>query len=112
MPRLQSNTHSPSESNSENNSQAARGLDAPRISHVVNFLSLPSSPSHYAHRAGRCARGPDATGFVVSVTRRRDAHVLDKYEQRLGVPIHKIEPRRGDLVLLDDQDDARPTTSE
>ena len=38
---------------------AARGgLDCPRVTHVVNYLSAPSSASHYAGRAG--PRGPRA----------------------------------------------------
>ena len=38
----------------------ARGLDIPGLTHVVN-LELPTDPSHYVHRAGRCGAGAEGT---------------------------------------------------
>jgi superfamily II DNA/RNA helicase len=35
---------------------AARGIDVPRISHVINF-GLPMKPEDYTHRIGRTGRG-------------------------------------------------------
>ena len=34
---------------------AARGLDFPDLTHVINF-ELPTDAQHYVHRAGRCGR--------------------------------------------------------
>ena len=81
---------------------AARGLDAPAVTHVINFLNLPSSPGHYAHRAGRTGRGPVSTGFVLTIARPRDTRLLQKLQHDLGITIHTVEPRFGDLRILSD----------
>jgi len=44
---------------------AARGLDLPALSHVVNYDFPPSLPM-YAHRVGRAARGEGQTGTALS----------------------------------------------
>jgi ATP-dependent RNA helicase RhlE len=43
---------------------AARGIDIPNVSHVVNF-DLPDVPEQYVHRIGRTARA-GATGIAVA----------------------------------------------
>jgi ATP-dependent RNA helicase RhlE len=43
---------------------AARGIDIPGVSHVVNF-DLPDVPEHYVHRIGRTARA-GADGIAVA----------------------------------------------
>ena len=43
---------------------AARGIDIPGVSHVVNF-DLPDVPEHYVHRIGRTARA-GATGIAIA----------------------------------------------
>jgi len=80
---------------------AARGLDAPAISHVINYLSLPSSAGHYAHRGGRTARGPRGkSGFVLTIARARESRIIDKLQCDLGLTIYPVETRLGSLVLL------------
>ena len=43
---------------------AARGIDIPGVSHVVNF-DLPDVPEQYVHRIGRTARA-GATGIAIA----------------------------------------------
>jgi len=43
---------------------AARGIDIPAVSHVVNF-DLPDVPEQYVHRIGRTARA-GATGIAIA----------------------------------------------
>uniref|UniRef100_A0A7S3E5X5 RNA helicase n=1 Tax=Rhodosorus marinus TaxID=101924 RepID=A0A7S3E5X5_9RHOD len=64
---------------------AARGLDLPEVSIVVN-LDLPTDSDHYIHRAGRCGRA-GAEGTVVSLTTKENAFVVSKLEKEMGVDI-------------------------
>jgi ATP-dependent RNA helicase DeaD len=52
---------------------AARGIDVPHISHVINF-DLPSVPEDYVHRIGRTARngaGGEAVSFITPEDRQQ-----------------------------------------
>lgn len=79
---------------------AARGIDAPSVSHVVNYLSLPSTPSQYAHRAGRAGRSPDSAGFVVTIAPPADSRKIDVLQRDLGVTIHPLNPAQGSLLVI------------
>ena len=57
---------------------AARGLDIPDVSHVINF-DVPESPETYVHRIGRTGRAGKEGNAITLITRR---------EVRL---IHQIE---------------------
>jgi len=79
---------------------AARGLDAPLLTHVVN-LDLPTDASHYAHRAGRCGRG-GRPGVVINLTTSpQERNVPQKFADQLGVQMHVVEPRSGKLNIID-----------
>mmetsp|Transcript_21016 Transcript_21016/g.72614 ORF Transcript_21016/g.72614 Transcript_21016/m.72614 type:complete len:622 (+) Transcript_21016:3-1868(+) len=78
----------------------ARGIDAARISHVINYEHLPSSVTHYAHRAGRTGRGPQGTGVVVTITMKQSERILDNIAKTLNVKMHAVEPRDGVLEIL------------
>lgn len=79
---------------------AARGLDAPLLTHVIN-LDLPTDSSHYAHRAGRCGRG-GRPGVVINLTTSpQERNVPNRFADALGIEMHPVEPREGKLVLLD-----------
>lgn len=74
----------------------ARGLDVPRLSHVVN-LDLPTDGDHYVHRAGRCGRA-GGTGLVVNVATPESAWVVGKLAAAVRVEIAAVELRGGVVV--------------
>ncbi|HEV7574668.1 MAG TPA: DEAD/DEAH box helicase [Caldimonas sp.] len=58
---------------------AARGIDVPTISHVVNY-GLPMKPEDYVHRIGRTGRaGRD--GLAVTLAERMDAGMIRRIQQ-------------------------------
>jgi ATP-dependent RNA helicase RhlE len=61
---------------------AARGLDIPRIQHIINF-DMPETVEDYIHRAGRTARGT-AAGLVSSIATWRNKPLLKELERTLG----------------------------
>jgi ATP-dependent RNA helicase DeaD len=58
---------------------AARGLDIPRLSHVINY-DLPSSPESYVHRIGRVGRA-GREGAAVTLIEPREHRLLRNIEQ-------------------------------
>jgi ATP-dependent RNA helicase RhlE len=66
---------------------AARGIDIPAISHIVNF-AVPETVEDYIHRAGRTARG-DATGLVSSIATWQDLARIREIEKSLGIEIQR-----------------------
>ncbi|KAK9821649.1 hypothetical protein WJX74_004202 [Apatococcus lobatus] len=77
---------------------AARGLDVPECDVVFN-LELPSSPGHYAHRAGRTGRF-DRPGWVVSIADERDLFVLDKFSRKLVIRIPEAKAESGQWSVV------------
>jgi ATP-dependent RNA helicase RhlE len=67
---------------------AARGLDVPEVTHVVNF-DLPHTPEDYIHRIGRTARA-EASGRASSFAAYDERDQLRAIERHLGhaVPRH------------------------
>lgn len=61
---------------------AARGLDIPEVSMVVNY-DLPRAPDDYIHRVGRTARA-GRKGDAVSFVGQRDVDLVLAIEQRVG----------------------------
>ena len=58
---------------------AARGIDVPSISHVINY-GLPMKPEDYVHRIGRTGRaGRD--GLAVTLAERMDAGMIRRIQQ-------------------------------
>lgn len=70
---------------------AARGIDIPNISHVINF-ELPNEPESYVHRIGRTARA-GAEGIAYSfceAQERNDLREIEKLiKQKIPVAEHK-----------------------
>jgi ATP-dependent RNA helicase DeaD len=58
---------------------AARGLDIPSVSHVVNY-DVPSSPEVYVHRIGRTGRA-GREGAAVTIVEPREQRLLRNIEQ-------------------------------
>ena len=76
---------------------AARGIDVPTISHVVNY-GLPMKPEDYVHRIGRTGRaGRD--GLAVTLAERMDTGMIRRIQQFTTQPIpvatiDGLEPKR------------------
>jgi len=58
---------------------AARGIDVPDITHVINY-DMPRSADVYVHRIGRTARG-GKKGTAVSIIEAHDIDILAKVER-------------------------------
>lgn len=68
---------------------AARGIDIPAITHVINF-DLPPNIEDYVHRIGRTGRA-DAKGIAVSLALFKDKRLVERIEQFTGKTIEKLE---------------------
>ena len=66
---------------------AARGLDIPDVSHVINF-DLPEAPDAYIHRIGRTAR-MGKSGEALSLVMPEDAASLRDIERTLGLRLER-----------------------
>jgi ATP-dependent RNA helicase DeaD len=58
---------------------AARGLDIPRLSHVVNY-DVPASPEMYVHRTGRTGRA-GREGVAITLVQPREERMLRQIEK-------------------------------
>jgi ATP-dependent RNA helicase DeaD len=58
---------------------AARGLDIPHVSHVINF-DVPSAPEAYVHRIGRTGRA-GREGVAITIVEPREQRLLRNIEQ-------------------------------
>jgi ATP-dependent RNA helicase RhlE len=72
---------------------AARGLDVPAISHVVNY-DLPDSAADYVHRIGRTGRAGRA-GTAVSFISADQRHLVRGIEQVTG---RSLDPNGAAIV--------------
>ncbi|RKH64152.1 DEAD/DEAH box helicase [Corallococcus llansteffanensis] len=61
---------------------AARGLDIPRLSHVVNF-DVPNAPEAYVHRIGRTGRA-GREGVAITLLEPREHRLLRNIERLTG----------------------------
>ena len=61
---------------------AARGLDIPSITHVINY-DLPESAEEYVHRIGRTARMGNR-GTAISFVGEWDLDNLDRVLSKVG----------------------------
>ena len=78
---------------------AARGIDVPTISHVINF-GLPMKAEDYVHRIGRTGRA-GRTGLAVTLAERRDSGMIRRIQryttQRIpAATIAGLEPKRAE----------------
>jgi ATP-dependent RNA helicase DeaD len=61
---------------------AARGLDLPTVSHVMNF-DMPEDVETYVHRVGRTARAGQ-TGTAITLVGQYDMEMFDRLSRVLG----------------------------
>jgi len=66
---------------------AARGLDIPGVSHVINF-DLPEEPENYIHRIGRTAR-MGREGHAISLVTPEERIALGRIERALGITLER-----------------------
>ena len=71
---------------------AARGLDIPEVSHVINY-DMPQNMEEYIHRIGRTAR-MDADGTAITFVTEWDMEMLDMIMDTVGDDL-----QRGPLPL-------------
>jgi superfamily II DNA/RNA helicase len=82
---------------------AARGIDVPTISHVINY-GLPMKEEDYVHRIGRTGRAGRA-GLAVTLAERRDSGMVQRIQrfttQRIPMAvIPGLEPRRPEPTAM------------
>jgi superfamily II DNA/RNA helicase len=70
---------------------AARGIDVPTISHVVNY-GLPMKAEDYVHRIGRTGRA-GRNGLAVTLAERMDVGMIRRIQQftTQSIPVSAIE---------------------
>ncbi|MBA4800371.1 MAG: DEAD/DEAH box helicase [Euryhalocaulis sp.] len=68
---------------------AARGLDIPEVSHVLNY-DPPHSSDDYVHRIGRTGRA-GKSGEAITIATSEDSKRLASIEQMLGGPIPALD---------------------
>lgn len=76
---------------------AARGLDIPDLTHVINF-ELPTDAPHYVHRVGRCGRA-GRQGLVMNFATPETKFVIRRFGKKLGVKVMDCEIREGQVFL-------------
>lgn len=64
---------------------AARGLDVPAITHVVNY-DIPQSPSEYVHRIGRTGRAGQA-GIAHTFIADSEIYLVRNIEKLIGLQL-------------------------
>ncbi len=70
---------------------AARGIDVPTISHVINY-GLPMKPEDYVHRIGRTGRA-GRQGLAVTLAERMDVGMIRRIQHftTQDIPVARIE---------------------
>ena len=77
---------------------AARGIDIPAVSHVINF-DMPNVSEQYVHRIGRTARA-GASGIAISYVNNQDERpYLRAIERLTGIKL-KQQPLPEDFLAL------------
>ncbi|MDG1209651.1 MAG: C-terminal helicase domain-containing protein, partial [Paracoccaceae bacterium] len=72
---------------------AARGLDIPNVSHVINF-DVPIHSEDYVHRIGRTGRA-GRTGDSLTLCLPYEEKYLEKIEELIETKIERIDPPEG-----------------
>lgn len=77
---------------------AARGLDLPHITHVINF-DVPLNSDQYVHRAGRTGRA-GKEGTVITLCTEREEHIVSRLCRELQINIVQHRMARGQLINM------------
>jgi ATP-dependent RNA helicase DeaD len=93
---------------------AARGLDIPDVSHVINY-DIPLDPEAYVHRIGRTARA-GKTGTAITFVAPRERALMKTIERLTGVRLQRVAvPSAADVAARRTQlfsDDLRAAIEE
>jgi superfamily II DNA/RNA helicase len=76
---------------------AARGLDVPDITHVIE-LDVPESGGAYVHRAGRTGRA-GKRGVMVTIGDEKEMRRLERIEKQLGLTVYPKILYRGRVAV-------------
>jgi ATP-dependent RNA helicase RhlE len=68
---------------------AARGLDVPEVSHVINY-DVPQHPEDYVHRIGRTGRA-QTKGDAFTLMTAEDVKAVNAIERFIGTKIERIK---------------------
>ena len=74
---------------------AARGIDIPAITHVINY-DIPADPESYVHRIGRTARA-GREGIAISFCDSSELSLLKEIEKiiKFKIPVDETHPFHG-----------------
>jgi ATP-dependent RNA helicase RhlE len=89
---------------------AARGLDIPEVSHVINY-DVPQHPENYVHRIGRTGRAQNV-GDAFTLMVAEDARMMAAIERYIGQQIERVKLENYDYTytaLFDASRSAPPT---
>ncbi|MCJ7431941.1 MAG: DEAD/DEAH box helicase [Anaerolineales bacterium] len=67
---------------------AARGLDIPSLSHVIQY-EPPEESEAYIHRAGRTGRA-GASGIAISLVNKGEKYALDKIAKEFNIALQEL----------------------
>jgi len=90
---------------------AARGIDVPTISHVINY-GLPMKAEDYVHRIGRTGRA-GRSGLAVTLAERRDLLMIKRIQQftTQQIPVAQVaglEPKQPEPRIFAGAPHGRP----
>jgi superfamily II DNA/RNA helicase len=74
---------------------AARGLDIPHVTHVINF-EPPIDADHYVHRVGRTGR-MGKKGTAISIITNKQRFIIEKFGKVLGCTMQEKEMAYGKI---------------
>lgn len=77
---------------------AARGLDIPGVTHVLN-LDVPTQSKAYLHRVGRTGRA-GARGRAVTLMTGDEVRLVRRYESELGIVLRQVRLREGRVIAV------------
>lgn len=88
---------------------AARGLDIPEVSHVLNY-DVPVHPEDYVHRIGRTGRA-GREGFAATLVTPRDSRAVTAIKKLVRKDISWIGEALDETAETDHEDTARKARS-